>query len=103
MDINECLSVLRNKKCLPERELRLVCEQVKEILLEESNIHSVNSPVNICGDIHGQYYDVLEIFNQGGQIPDSSYIFIGDFVDRGYLRINISLALGTTQLKHLNT
>jgi len=52
--------------------------------MEESNVQPVNSPVTVCGDIHGQFYDLLELFRQGGEIPKTSYIFMGDFVDRGH-------------------
>jgi serine/threonine-protein phosphatase 6 catalytic subunit len=52
--------------------------------MEESNIQPVKAPVIVCGDIHGQFYDLLELFRVGEEIPKSNYIFIGDFVDRGY-------------------
>merc|ERR1711907_778501 len=84
MDIDKCLELVKSGKCLPERDYKLLCDLAKEILAEESNVQPVQAPVSVCGDIHGQFYDVLELFRVGGQIPDTSYIFIGDFVDRGY-------------------
>ncbi len=51
-------------------------QKVKELLLEESNVQPVAAPVTICGDIHGQFYDLLELFRIGGEIPDTNYIFM---------------------------
>jgi len=64
--------------------MKTLCDMVKEILLDESNVQPVSSPVTICGDIHGQFQDLLELFKNGGEIPSINYIFMGDYVDRGY-------------------
>lgn len=80
----EFLSYIREHGHLPLQMLKQLCESVKEILIEENTVQPVSSPVNICGDIHGQYSDLLELFRTGGEVPDKSYIFMGDYVDRGY-------------------
>lgn len=74
------------KKCeyIKESEVKTLCQRAKEILIEESNVQNVESPVTICGDIHGQFFDLLELFRTGGELPTASYVFMGDFVDRGY-------------------
>ena len=63
--------------CMP-----VLLNQVKELLMEESNIQPVTTPVTVCGDIHGQFYDLLELFRVGGEVPTSSYIFM---VNRNYI------------------
>lgn len=50
--------------------------QVKDILIEESNVQPVNSPVTVCGDIHGQFHDLMKLFQTGGHVPDINYIFM---------------------------
>ncbi|KXN90375.1 Serine/threonine-protein phosphatase 6 catalytic subunit [Leucoagaricus sp. SymC.cos] len=61
---------------LSEADMKLLCDHVRSILLEESNIQPVSSPVTICGDIHGQFWDLLELLRKGGSVPETSYIFM---------------------------
>ncbi|KAI9010654.1 Metallo-dependent phosphatase-like protein [Hyaloraphidium curvatum] len=83
-NLDQWLATIRKGQYLPEQDMKRLCEMVKEILIEESNVHYVYSPVTVCGDVHGQFHDVVELFRVGGEVPDTSYIFMGDFVDRGY-------------------
>ena len=61
--------------------------QAREILVEESNVQGVKCPVTVCGDIHGQFHDLVELFRIGGNCPDTNYLFMGDYVDRGYYSV----------------
>mmetsp|Transcript_18512 Transcript_18512/g.25740 ORF Transcript_18512/g.25740 Transcript_18512/m.25740 type:complete len:307 (-) Transcript_18512:320-1240(-) len=82
-DLDKWIEKAKRCECLTEIEYKSLCGKVKEILIEESNIQPVNSPVTICGDVHGQFWDVMELFRIGGDVPKKNYIFMGDFVDRG--------------------
>jgi hypothetical protein len=73
---DEWLSIVRGCHYLPETDLKRLCEMVKELLMEESNIQPVNTPVTICGDVHGQFYDLLELFRVGGDLPETNYVFM---------------------------
>ena len=68
---------------LPERDLRILCEKIKEILIDESNMVQVSAPVNVCGDLHGSFNSLQQILALGGQMPNSRYIFMGNYVNRG--------------------
>lgn len=94
------IEMLKDAKCLPERELKQMCEKVKEILIQESNVQAVSAPVIVCGDIHGQFYDLLELFRTGGDIPNSRYVFMGDYVDRGYHSVETLELLLCLKLKY---
>ena len=77
-------SPLQEGRILPQSELKELCSKVKEILIEESNIITISPPVIICGDLHGQFYDLLELFKKsGGPPPEQKFIFLGDYIDRG--------------------
>ena len=84
MEIDKALETVQNGDILTEKEFRELCERAKDILMEESNCQPVRAPVIVCGDIHGQFHDLLKLFDLGGKIPESSYVFMGDYVDRGY-------------------
>eukprot|EP00013_Stygamoeba_regulata_P011637 CAMPEP_0177681488 /NCGR_PEP_ID=MMETSP0447-20121125/30748_1 /TAXON_ID=0 /ORGANISM="Stygamoeba regulata, Strain BSH-02190019" /LENGTH=335 /DNA_ID=CAMNT_0019190919 /DNA_START=160 /DNA_END=1167 /DNA_ORIENTATION=+ len=90
------------KKCkyLPEKELRKLCDLVKELLLEESTVQPVSSPVTICGDIHGQFYDLIKLFQIGGELPSTNYVFMGDYVDRGYYSLETFTLLLTLKARY---
>jgi hypothetical protein len=73
---DEWLATVKRCQYLPETDLKKLCELVKELLMEESNIQPVNSPVTVCGDVHGQFYDLLELFRIGGDLPETNYVFM---------------------------
>ncbi|KAK7756351.1 sporulation-induced protein [Diatrype stigma] len=67
--LDEWLEEAKQCHYLPEPVMKELCEMVKEVLMEESNIQPVVTPVTVCGDIHGQFYDLLELFRVSGGMP----------------------------------
>ena len=98
--VDKWLEDLKELKCLSEEDLKQLCEKAKEIFIEESNVQNVSAPVIICGDIHGQIYDLIELFKKGGEIPNSRYIFMGDYVDRGYNGVEVLELLLALKVKY---
>ena len=54
-----------------------ICAKTKELLMKESNVVHIRAPVTVVGDIHGQFFDMMEIFKIGGPCPDTNYLFLG--------------------------
>ena len=73
--------------------------QAKEILTKESNVQEVKCPVTVCGDVHGQFHDLMELFRIGGRSPDTNYLFMGDYVDRGYYSVETVSLLVTLKVE----
>ncbi|KAK2100399.1 Serine/threonine-protein phosphatase PP1-gamma catalytic subunit [Saguinus oedipus] len=68
---------------LQENEIRGLCLKSREIFLSQPILLELEAPLKICGDIHGQCYDLLRLFEYGGFLPESNYLFLGDYVNRG--------------------
>lgn len=71
---DEWLQAAKSCKYLSEYHMKQLCEIVKEYMMEESNIQPVATPVTICGDIHGQFYDLLELFRVAGGMPGDTAV-----------------------------
>uniref|UniRef100_A0A182IKV3 Serine/threonine-protein phosphatase n=1 Tax=Anopheles atroparvus TaxID=41427 RepID=A0A182IKV3_ANOAO len=99
-ELDRWIEIAKECKYLPENDLKKLCDIVCELLLEESNVQPVSTPVTVCGDIHGQFYDLEELFRTGGHVPDTNYIFMGDFVDRGYYSLETLTRLLTLKARY---
>ncbi|KAK8119521.1 putative phosphoprotein phosphatase X-1 [Apiospora kogelbergensis] len=92
-DLDKAIAQLRACRPIPEAQVRELCHKARELLIEEGNVVTVAAPVTICGDIHGQFHDLMELFRVGGDPPDTNYLFMGDFVDRGFYSLESFLLL----------
>ncbi|CAI2375300.1 unnamed protein product [Moneuplotes crassus] len=99
-DLDRQIQQLKECKTLTESEVRELCNQARDIFIEECNVQDVQAPVTICGDIHGQFYDLLELFNIGGDCPETNYLFLGDFVDRGFYSVETFLLLLALKVRY---
>ena len=87
---------------LAKEEIEYLIDRTNEIFISQPTLLNIDTPVTIAGDIHGQYEDLLEIFEQCGYPPHTSYLFLGDYVDRGKKSLETICLLYALKIKYPN-
>ncbi len=102
LDVDAAIEKLHAGEQLRVELVELLCEAVKTSLADESNVKSLEAPVSVVGDLHGQFPDLLELFRVGGNPPFTNYLFLGDYVDRGAQSVETISLLVCLKLRYPN-
>jgi len=84
----------------PQDTVAAICKQVREIFMSQDMLLDLQAPLKVCGDIHGQYHDLLRIFDHVGFPPKANYLFLGDYVDRGKKSLETIILLFAYKIKY---
>lgn len=90
----------KDKLPLTTQELKQILAKSRSIFMEQPTLLKLSPPVKIVGDIHGQFHDLIRIFNSCGYPPHTNYLFLGDYVDRGYKSLETILLLLCYKIKY---
>ena len=85
---------------LSEQEIKFLITKSKEIFMSQPTFLELESPISVCGDTHGQYPDLLKLFEAGGFPPEANYLFLGDYVDRGKYSLETICLLLAYKIKY---
>ncbi|KID75324.1 Serine/threonine-protein phosphatase PP-Z [Metarhizium brunneum] len=85
--------------CLKNAEIVAICQRAREVFLSQPALLELDAPVKIVGDVHGQYTDLIRMFEMCGFPPMANYLFLGDYVDRGKMSLETILLLLCYKLK----
>jgi serine/threonine-protein phosphatase 2B catalytic subunit len=88
---------------LTQNQVLKIIKMATKIFENEPNLLDVPSPVTVCGDIHGQLYDLCKLFEICGDPDKTSFLFLGDYVDRGSYSLEVLLLLYTMKINHPET
>lgn len=81
-------------------EIAIICAKAREVFLNQPSLLRLSAPVKVVGDIHGQFNDLLRILKLSGLPPNSNYLFLGDYVDRGKQSLETILLLFCFKIKY---
>ncbi|KAL7311557.1 serine/threonine protein phosphatase Pzh1 [Mucor circinelloides] len=109
LDVDECINRLievgtsgkvTKSICFRNSEIVAICKAVLDVFMSQPTLIELNPPVKVMGDIHGQYHDLIRLFEMGGFPPDSNYLLLGDYVDRGKQSLETILLLFCYKIKY---
>ncbi|CAG8559290.1 4024_t:CDS:2 [Diversispora eburnea] len=86
--------------CLKNAEINSICQTAREVFLSQPTLIELSPPVKIVGDVHGQYSDLIRLFEMCGFPPAANYLFLGDYVDRGKQSLETILLLLCYKIKY---
>ena len=87
-----------------DSEISWLCAAVRQVFLQEKSVIYLDPPIHVCGDLHGQFNDLLRVFQLVGTPPNATFLFLGDYIDRGPQSvevINLLFALKLRYPKHI--
>ncbi|CAO3698561.1 unnamed protein product [Rhizopus stolonifer] len=93
-------SKVSRQLCLRNSEVTAICRAAMDVFLSQPSLLELSPPVKIVGDTHGQYTDLIRLFEMGGFPPASNYLFLGDYVDRGKQSLETILLLFCYKIKY---
>jgi len=96
--LKERTSPPRSIPQIPEGDIMQLLRQMQTVFANENVLLRIRAPINVCGDLHGQYSDLLRIFELNGYPPMQRYLFLGDYVDRGSYSIETIILLFSMKL-----
>lgn len=100
MEIDSFIVRLQALERIQESEIVSLFEIAQTIFIQEGTVLALDAPISICGDIHGQFHDLLQMFKLSGELPETSYLFLGDYVDRGRYSLETFCLLVAYKVKY---
>ena len=99
IDLDRCIKDIFDFSLPTQETLREICEQMKRFYYSQPNVAVVRSPVTVVGDLHGHFFDLLELFRVSGFVPDTNYVFLGNYVDFGKFSLHTISLLFALKLR----
>jgi len=88
---------------LEENAANALIDMATAVLHDEPTLLELDAPFTVCGDVHGQFYDLVNLIEQAGHPSSTSYLFLGDYVDRGYFSVEVCFLLFCLKVSYPNS